>query len=59
MDYKCADKVQDIKDCQSEILKCYHCDNNHKTGDRKCAIQHEKEAIVALRSKMQVARKQN
>ena len=55
---KCVLKGHDFKDCQSEILKCYHCGNNHKTGDRKCAIQHEQEEIMAIRSKMQVTREQ-
>ena len=54
----CALKGHDIKDCQSEMLKCYHLGINHKTDDRKCAIQHEQEEIMTIRSKMHVTREQ-
>ena len=54
----CASRGHDFKSCQSEIPKCYHCGNNHKTGDKRCAVQHEQAEIISIRSKMQVTREQ-
>ena len=51
---KCASKGHDIKSCQSELSKCYHCGNNQRADDRKCAVQHEHEEIIIIRTRMQI-----
>ena len=49
----CASKRHDIKSWLSELSKCYHCGNNHRTVDQKCAVQHEHEEII-IKLKMQI-----
>ena len=55
---KCSLNGHEIKICHSQFEKCHHYGGNHKTGDRKCAIQLEQQEIIAIRSRMQVTREQ-
>ena len=55
---KCSLNCHEIKTCHSQFEKCHHCGSNHKTGDRKCAVQREQQEIIAIRSRMQVTREQ-
>ena len=47
-----------VKSCQSELSKCYHSGNNHRAGDRKCAVQHEHEEIIIIRTRIQITLEQ-
>ena len=48
---KCTSTDHETKDCNvpESSYKCYHCGDNHETGNKKCAVMKQKLEEISLR----------
>lgn len=42
--------------CRSDQIKCYHCNENHFTGDKSCRIQRYEKEIITIQTKHKTSR---
>ena len=53
---KCADEDHSEQQCESNIFRCYHCQLQHKSGDRACEKHIQETKITEYQEKERVSR---
>ena len=55
---KCSELNHSVEECQSETIKCLHCNEGHQTGNYRCREYKYQEEIIAVQVKERVTRAQ-
>ena len=51
---KCAQKGHEYDDCENDFVLCFHCEQEHKTSDKRCPMYKLEKMIIEEKTKTNI-----